>query len=146
MKTPTSNCPCNAYQRCQSQLERKDRAISHYSRSRKWRRDEGAQCLQRAVQMASSLRSKTQTGGMGGETHAHSQPLVMSLCTDKHGDVHRRRHDSCTLTTRNQLAFNLLSAASFLQGHSCTQHGHEGFNSVSTEIIAVLSLLTCHSG
>ena len=150
MKTPTSNCPCNAYQRCQSQLERKDRAIFPLQREQKMEERRGSPVSPESSAdgfISTFKNTDRRDGGGGGETHAHSQPLVMSLCTDKHGDVHRQRHDSCTLTTCNQLAFNLLSAASFLQGHSCTeQHGHEGFNSVSTEIIAVLSLLTCHSG
>lgn len=34
-KTPNSNCPCNAYQGCQSQLERKDRAISPLQQEQK---------------------------------------------------------------------------------------------------------------
>lgn len=88
--------------------------------------DKGARYLQRAVQMASSLSSKTQTGGMGARdaAHAHSQALVMSLCTDTHGHAHRRRHDVYTLTTCNQLAFNLTSAASLFQGRSHTERGH----------------------
>ena len=125
MKTPTSNCPCNAYQRCQSQLERKDRAIFPLQREQKMeerRGDEGARCLQRAVQMASSPSSKTQTGGMGARdvAHALSEALVMSLCTDMYVHAHRQKHDSHTLTTCNQLAFNLFSAASFFQGRSHT--------------------------
>lgn len=49
MKTPTSNCPCNAYQRCQSQLERKVRAIFPLQREQKMeerRGDEGGRVSQ----------------------------------------------------------------------------------------------------
>lgn len=100
---------------------------------------EGALCLQRAVQMASSPSSKTQTGGMGARDVAHAHSGTDDVL------VHRYAvHDSCTLTTCYQLAFNLRSAASFFQG---TEHRHEGFISTSTEIIAVLSSLTpCHNG
>lgn len=54
--------------------------------------DEGARCLQRAVQMASSPSSKTQTGGMGARDMAHalSQALVMSLCTDLRAQAEAR--------------------------------------------------------
>lgn len=42
MKTPTSNCPCNAYQRCQFQLERKDRAIFPLQREQKMEERRGS--------------------------------------------------------------------------------------------------------
>lgn len=41
-RTPTPNCPCNAYQRCQSQLERKERAISPLRREQKMEGRQGS--------------------------------------------------------------------------------------------------------
>lgn len=40
----------------------------------------------------------------GGEGRATC--TLTGTCDDTHVHAHRRRHDSCTLTTCNQLAFN----------------------------------------
>lgn len=66
---------------------------------------EGARCLQRAVQMASSPSSKTQTGGMGARDvgHAHSQALDDDVL------VHRYTRSRAQAETRFMHSDNMQS-------------------------------------
>lgn len=71
MKTPTSNCPCDAYQRCQSQLERKDRAIFPLQQEQKMEGRRGSPVSPESG--ADGFISKfknTDREGWGGERHS----------------------------------------------------------------------------
>lgn len=82
MKTPTSNCPCNAYQRCQSQLERKDRAIFPLQREQKMEERRGSPMSPESSAdgfISKFKNTDRRDGGARDAAHAHS--LVMSLHT-----------------------------------------------------------------